>query len=93
MLILYMYIFLYHIHLFYNCLYIYFLEQVPRETVNGMVRTLRAFRAAYRRALVTLSCRDHRMIAVSFISFLFNEVITFHVLIFVLDFAGCAATV
>ncbi|XP_021722496.1 uncharacterized protein LOC110689986 [Chenopodium quinoa] len=47
-------------------------ESVPRETVNDMVKIIRAFRAAYRRALMTLSCRDHRMIAVSFISFLFQ---------------------
>ncbi|XP_021724901.1 uncharacterized protein LOC110692209 [Chenopodium quinoa] len=37
--------------------------KVPLETVNGMVRTLRAFQATYRRELVALSCRDHRMVA------------------------------
>ncbi|XP_021743201.1 protein FAR1-RELATED SEQUENCE 5-like [Chenopodium quinoa] len=37
-------------------------RSVPRETVNDMVRAIRAFRAAYRRALVALSCRDHQMV-------------------------------
>ncbi|XP_021756145.1 uncharacterized protein LOC110721288 [Chenopodium quinoa] len=41
-------------------------DSVARETVNGMVRTLRTFRAAYRRALITLSCCDHRMVAERF---------------------------